>query len=226
MFDHGYVRIGSWRGAPLRVHWSVLPAAWVFGRFHFDPVLFAAFFALVLIHELGHATIVRATGNQLLSVDVHGLGGACVWSGAATGLERSAIAWGGVLAQALLYAGTSAWLRVRGVQSNEGATIAAVFLSTNAYLMAINLMPIPPLDGAQAWKLFSYIPWRSWLPRRWRRTAPPKRVSTALPAPLVTPPPKVRRALPGDGEAPDPPVPEELRRAVERIFEESRQRRG
>ena len=220
MFNEGYLRIASWRGAPIRVHWSVIPGAWIFGGFQLDAVSFAAYFLLVLLHELGHATVVRATGQDLVSVDVHALGGVCQWSGSPTARQRALIAWGGVLAQALLLAGTEIWLRVHGAPVTlDGARLVHAFTRTNINLIALNLMPVRPLDGAEAWKVFSPLVRRV---RRWRlaRRPAPRRT------PLVPAPPRPRRALPGDGEAPDPPLPEELRRSVERIFEESRQRRG
>ena len=39
------------------------------------------------------------------------------------------------------------------------------FIGTNLWLMAINLVPVPGFDGAEAWKLFG----KEGLPAWWRR---------------------------------------------------------
>ncbi len=66
-----------------------------------------------------------------------------------------------------------------------------MFLGANLWLIAINLIPIPPLDGAEAWQLFQHwkrrrgpVPHGSWrdpgknAQRAWldqMQNAPPKR---------------------------------------------------
>ena len=153
--------------------------------------------------------MVLALRQRLASIDVHGLGGVCRWSGTATGAARAAIAWGGVLAQLALFGTTWAWLRFHhGAASTVQMEFADVFTRANLTVAAINLVPVPPLDGAEAWKIVRYLRW------------PKKRRS--LPAPAAPPASKARHVLPVDGESPDPPLPEEVRLAVERILEESR----
>ena len=66
------------------------------------------FFLLILIHEMGHAVLVRRVGLHAVSIDVHGFGGQCRYAGYPDPLQRSIVAWGGVLAQALLGAITLA----------------------------------------------------------------------------------------------------------------------
>jgi hypothetical protein len=164
MFRSGFLKIFSWRGAPLRLHWTIPVGALVFGRFQWVPGFWTAFLLLVVIHEMGHAFLVRRFGLRLLSVDVHGLGGQCNWSGEPTAMQRSIIAWGGVGAQLVLLLLTSwaawAWGPDKGVFARE---MVMAFTTTNLWLMAINLMPIAPLDGAEAWKMLPL------LRARWRR---------------------------------------------------------
>ena len=73
--EGGYFRIGRFGGAPVRIHWSAPIGAFAFCGFGFFPGAWAAFLLLILIHELGHAIMVRSFGLHVVSVDVHGLGG-------------------------------------------------------------------------------------------------------------------------------------------------------
>lgn len=151
-FRDGYLELGRVRGTLFRVHWTTPLGALFFGGL--SPVFWAAFFFLVLLHEVGHALLVRRYGHRVLAIDVTGFGGMCRWHGSATPRERSIIAWGGVAAQAALLAVTLGLVVAFG-QPSYGPlrTLAAVFIRTNALLIVLNLLPVPPLDGAQAWPL-------------------------------------------------------------------------
>src|SRR5690242_5380515 len=105
MMEGGYFRLGRFGNAPIRVHWTMPLGAFAFCGFRFVPGAWAAFFLLILVHELGHALMVRSFGLHVVSVDVHGVGGVCQWVGSATPTRRSLIAWAGVFGQAVLLAG-------------------------------------------------------------------------------------------------------------------------
>ena len=90
----GYLAIGRWRGAPLRLHWTLPVGALLFGQGRFVPGFWLGFFLLVFVHELGHAVLVRRYGHGVVSIDIHALGGVCRWSGEPTAIDRSRIAWG------------------------------------------------------------------------------------------------------------------------------------
>jgi Zn-dependent protease len=126
----------------------------VFGQGRFVPGFWLGFFLLVLIHELGHAVLVRRYRQQVVSIDIHALGGVCWWSGDPTAIDRARIAWGGVLAQAVAYAIARGAIEMAGPPDGVfTAQMAVAFTTTNVWLMAINLIPVAPLDGAEAWKL-------------------------------------------------------------------------
>jgi Zn-dependent protease len=145
-------------GIPIRAHWTLPLGALFFSGFRFAPAFWLAFFLLVLIHELGHAALVKAFRLRVIGIDITGFGGLCHWSGSATIAERGAIAWGGVLAQAVLFVVTFGALLVFGrPHTLFAAEIASVFTYTNGYLMLLNLIPLPPLDGAEAWKFVGYL---------------------------------------------------------------------
>jgi len=144
--------------------------ALIAGRFNFVPGLWLGYLLLVLLHELGHAGVVRYHGHEVESIDVHGLGGLCRWSGLATPIERATIAWGGVWTQMVIFAGAHAALAGLGEPTNSfWAQMAVAATSVNLWLMAINLIPLPPLDGAEAWSLFPLL----WARRRAKRLRPP-----------------------------------------------------
>jgi hypothetical protein len=153
MFERGSLTIARLWGIPIRAHWTLPLGALVFGGFRIAPGFWLGFFLLVLIHELGHAFLVKANRLNVVAIDVSGFGGLCHWSGYATDRQRGAIAWGGVLAQALLLVVTfGLFMFVGRPHSAFLAELTSVFLYTNVYLIALNLLPIPPLDGAEAWR--------------------------------------------------------------------------
>jgi len=208
MFDRGYWRIFSWRGAPVRLHWTLPVGAFVFGGLEFVPAFWLGFTLLVFAHELGHAMVVRKFGHRVSSIDITGIGGMCRWSGSATAMERALIAWGGVMAQSvLLVAAAIVAFTVPAVARGWLAGLLSVFLWTNVYLMALNLIPIPPLDGSEAWKIIPLLRraggWGELrrallpLPRRVREQAPWRRESSG-----AAPKARAVEKNPGQGMAP------------------------
>ena len=156
MFQNGYWVVGRLRGATIRLHWSILVSAVVLSRFHWSPGFFVAYPCLILIHELGHALLVWRRGHTVVGVEASGFGGVCHWNGNASPFDEALIAWGGVLAQLAVYAATQLWLAFVGEPRTEfGWQVVSALTGSNLYLIAINLLPIPPLDGARAWRIFS-----------------------------------------------------------------------
>jgi stage IV sporulation protein FB len=152
MFSRGFYTLFHVRGAPVRVHWSAPLGLVVFGGW--SPGGWVGVFLLIVLHELGHAALAWRFGYQVTAMRVHAFGGDCQMSGDMTRAEDAAIAWGGVLAQAAVWVVASVTIWVAGVP--EGAFFAALayaFTTRNAWMIAFNLMPIPPLDGYAAWRL-------------------------------------------------------------------------
>lgn len=157
MLEGGSITIAHVRGAPVRVHWTTPLGALVFTGFSLNPLVWIGFFVVVLVHEMGHAACVRLYGYTVSSIEVNGLGGRCEWAGDPTAKEDAVIASGGVAAQALLLLSTLIVLAVIGPLPWIFEGIAHVFVSVNAGLMAVNLLPIPPLDGSRAWTLVPIV---------------------------------------------------------------------
>jgi Zn-dependent protease len=173
MLEGGYWRFATWRGVPLRVHvLTPLGALW-FGGLRFAPGVWLGFFVLVLLHEIGHALAVMRYRLRVASIDVLPFGGVCRWSGNATDWERTVIAWGGVAAQAVLLIVT--WI-VAGVTRAPRfgffGQLIDTFIVTNLWLIAMNLVPLPPFDGAEAWRIVGYLRER-WSARAVDHRAPP-----------------------------------------------------
>ncbi len=183
MFQSGYYTVGHFKGAPIRLHWSAPLGALVFGGFRFVPGFWIGFFLLVLLHELGHAVVVRLCGLRVAGIDIHGLGGQCRWEGRLTSLKQALIAWGGVWAQLALFAAVEVTLLFVAPPPNPHLwDLIDAFTRANLWLAALNLIPIRPLDGAEAWPLFSILWERFRLRRQIRvavrpvaRPAPPKK---------------------------------------------------
>lgn len=235
MLEKGYLQLFRWRGTAVRVHWTVPIGALLFTGMSFAPFAWLAFFGLIFLHELGHALVARRYGHRVAAIEVSGFGGLCRWSGYATEYERAAIAWGGVLAQAALFVITLGVVLFVGVPSGPLGQVVNVFLRTNAWLIALNLLPIPPLDGAEAWRILRWLPsrlrgdrfatrveslggrvvdaWRRLVRRVGRRSAPP-----AAPPARPTPAPK-----PSASKA--PVADAELAELLRRIAADARQAR-
>jgi stage IV sporulation protein FB len=151
-FRDGFLVLGHvWR-APIRVHWTTPLVAFALTGLSFVPGAWLGFLVLVLVHEIGHATAARAFGAQVVSVNAHGLGGTCEWYGDVTSKQRAIIAWGGVLAQAALYIGAR-FASIVVPSWGFFGQLMYTLTATNLILIVINLLPIRPLDGAEAWKI-------------------------------------------------------------------------
>src|SRR4051812_1374775 len=156
-----HLTVGRFRGAPVRLHWSLLLGAALFGGPRWAPGAWLGFALLILAHELGHALLVARQRLTVLRIDLHGFGGECTYTGSVTPLGESAIAWGGVLAQLVTFFAVSTpatygwWPR-----SWFARDLLSTFLWPNIGLIALNLLPVSPLDGSLAWSLF---------PRAWAR---------------------------------------------------------
>ncbi|HKO92968.1 MAG TPA: M50 family metallopeptidase [Polyangiaceae bacterium] len=158
MLEDGYLRVARPAGVEVRLHWSVAVGALLSARLRLEPVLWLGYFAVLFTHELGHVLAVKSLGAQLVGIDVNGVGGSCRWRGSNGLVERAWVAWGGVLAQALLLGvvlllcfglgvGTSPW----------GAQLRYSWFEVNLAVLAVNLLPLSPFDGALAWRLFAAL---------------------------------------------------------------------
>lgn len=216
----GYLWIGKLRGAGIRIHWSVPLGVLAFTGFRLAPGAWLGFVLLILVHELGHAlAVITARGLRLTAVDVLGFGGLCRFEGYPTPARRVLVAWGGVLAQAVLLAATAIALAVLGRPASPFVDdLAGVFTRVNGWVILVNLLPIPPLDGVEAWGVFPLL-----------RAARARRRLAAEAARAAEERKAARAALPDRRAALDElegeelaPMPDEVRRVLDRVIAEGR----
>jgi membrane-associated protease RseP (regulator of RpoE activity) len=169
---NGYIKIRrrAFDGITFHFHWSVLLAAGLlFGLYvrHVGYALLAvvAYFAIILLHEIGHALMARRLGCRPTDIYMTFMHGLCVYESGhddydaqqATKREAS-IAWAGVLMQLLVALPLIALHSFTALGENACFIIIAVFLGYASVVVAIiNLIPVAPLDGHLAWRLFPIL---------------------------------------------------------------------
>jgi stage IV sporulation protein FB len=174
--------LGKWRGIPIAVHWTVLLGLpWLY-FFHVRSVLgiavaFAAFLFLLLAHELGHAAVAMWRNVPVGDVQLFFIHGYCTHDEPYDEEDDVLIAWGGVGAQlVVLVVAIGAKALVATFSPVAAAVVAPLFrvlVETNLWIMVFNLIPVPPLDGAKAWRIIPLLrerfPQLSWAKiRKWR----------------------------------------------------------
>jgi Zn-dependent protease len=169
-----YWHLGRWGRIPASMHWTVLIAfAWLY-LFFWDLLATAfasaAFFALLVVHELGHVAILRWRKVPVERITLYGIHGETShgWAGSD---DQILIAWGGVFAQvAVLVLAIAFSLLVPWSSSPAAALVLGpmlvVFTKLNVFVMIIALLPIGPFDGRAAW---AAIPRLRRALRRWKQ---------------------------------------------------------
>jgi Zn-dependent protease len=153
--SRGYLQVARFGSAPVLLHWTLPLGPLVFSLGgHFTPGAILGFALVVLIHELGHARVVRRCGLRVVSIEAHGLGGVCRYAGDASPIARARIAWGGVNAQLAAFgvAVLALWL-LGDPMAGFASELTFAFTSMNLAIVAFNLLPLGNLDGVEAWKL-------------------------------------------------------------------------
>jgi Zn-dependent protease len=196
-----YFVVGRFRGARVGVHFFVPIAGLIYWAFDRSVWGMLAVFALILVHEVGHAGLVWFFGAKVVTIDLLPMGGECTWEGEVTPLQRALIAWGGVLAQALVLLPALFWPTP---SSWTGIVVLRALTVTNAWMIAFNLMPIAPLDGSKAWRAIP-IWWRS------RKRDAKRRREASVTSELAR-----RNRLDAQG------VPDEVRDTVSELLERAR----
>ncbi|HEY4370401.1 MAG TPA: hypothetical protein VGN52_00545 [Burkholderiales bacterium] len=171
----GNWRIARWRGVPVYVNWSaifIVPVLMMFGHSLQGAILALPGYALlILAHEAGHAWVAQRLGTPVLGIELHCIHGLCRHETPYYEHEDFFIAWGGVAAQALLLAIAWPLWWMSGFAPAGPANLLRMMLVMlvwgNMMTMAFNLLPVPGLDGAKAWRALPYG-WE-WLRGRIRR---------------------------------------------------------
>ena len=160
--------LGSWRGIPIALHWTVLLGLpWFFyktGSVTGTLVAFVAFLFLLVAHELGHAAVALWRRVEVAHVELFLLHGVCAHEVPDYEEDDVLIAWGGVAAQfvvLIIALGVNLLLfRLFPVVYFWAAPALLVLIQTNLVIMILNLIPVAPFDGAKAWRALPLL--REW----------------------------------------------------------------
>lgn len=150
--DEGF-SVGRLLGFPVRVH----PSAILLGMILVGPylrggmvvgalLLLLAIALAVLLHELGHAMVIRSLGWESVIV-LHGFGGVTLSRSRPTPLQQIGVSLAGPAVNLALAAGAFGGLLF--FPTGRVAAFLDSFLMVNLFLGLFNLLPIVPLDGGQ-----------------------------------------------------------------------------
>ena len=153
--------IGYFGRAPMTVHWSVLlalPVSWLLTKSFIGGLAgFFAYLGLVLVHELGHAVVARRYRVTVYAIKVYWLHGLCLYEAPDCVEVECRIAWGGVIAQMLLFTAVALFATTAGLMNMALPAILSpmffVWMPINILIACHNMLPVKPLDGALAWQL-------------------------------------------------------------------------
>ena len=141
------------------VHWSVLViAALMLLNAPRQPVLtlvgVTAWLAVMLIHECGHMIAAHRRNCDVFAIELYPIFGITRFEIPWSHFDHCVIAWGGVLAQAIIGVPFVAWIVIVGYTPFEPVNAVLALLGGYSLIVAaLNLLPVAPLDGAIAWQI-------------------------------------------------------------------------
>jgi Zn-dependent protease len=147
---------------PVHIHWTLLVLSGLIVISSLGSVAYAvgavvallAYFASMLLHEWGHVVIARRQMCAVYGIELYPLVGITRFQSPPTRFAHSLIAWGGPLFQAAVGLPMVAWIKLVGYTPIEVLNaFMAVFGFLSVVMIVVNLVPIPPLDGATAWSI-------------------------------------------------------------------------
>lgn len=161
---------------PIFIHWSVFVAVAILALMSWDSPIHAAititsFFAIMVIHEVGHAWVARRRRYEVHAIRLAMLQGRCEHEAAEHEWDDVAIAWGGVLAQFAVAIPMMVLMALTTPQTLGVVGIAVQMLGPVSIVIALfNLIPAPGFDGQRTWRVIPLA--RDW----WRSRRTTKRL--------------------------------------------------
>jgi Zn-dependent protease len=172
----GSVRLFRFAGIDVFVHWSWAIMAWIelsrplfkYQSQIWNVIEYLALFAIVTLHEFGHALACRQVGGKANQIVLWPLGGlALVKPPPRPGALFWTIAAGPLVNLLLVPLTFGSWFAAQAAGLRNVNADAAVFLLCiawiNAGLLVFNLLPLYPLDGGQiVQSLLWFVVGRAW----------------------------------------------------------------
>jgi len=169
------IYVAQIRGVNLHVHWTILlvGGAMLLGaarNARLTFVVLISYVSVLLIHECGHLIAAQRRRYAVQCIELYPIFGFTRFEIPQSRLDMCVIAWGGVIAQAVIGIPLVIWIAVVGYTKVEEINAALAILGVYSLCVAaFNLLPIPPLDGAVAWKLIPALWERARYSRNKRR---------------------------------------------------------
>jgi Zn-dependent protease len=145
------------REVDVYVHWTVflIGILMIAASIRRPWVILAAgtsWLALILLHECGHMIAAQRRKCHVLAIYLYPIHGRCCYSQPWSRFDDCVIAWGGVIAQALVAAPLVLWIIVAGYSRFDPVNAVLAILGGYSLCVAVfNLIPVGGLDGAKAW---------------------------------------------------------------------------
>ena len=111
-----------------------------------------SYLSVLLIHEYGHVVAARRKHCAVSGIELYPICGLVRIGVPWSRYDHCVIAWGGVIAQAIVGLPLMVVVTAFGYTPFEPLNAALAILGGySLFVAALNLLPIPPLDGAIAW---------------------------------------------------------------------------
>ncbi|MDF1564620.1 MAG: site-2 protease family protein [Deltaproteobacteria bacterium] len=181
--DEGGIKVGRLLGFPVQIHPSALILGFILmmpyvraGQGTIALYLVAAIALSILLHELGHALVIRALGWESVIV-LHGFGGVTLSRSRPSPGQQIGVSLAGPAVNFALLAG--AFVGLLFFSTGAVAQFLDILFMVNLFLGVFNVLPIVPLDGGQAFRsvLRIFTPRRADVAAAW--------VSMALTVPIL-----------------------------------------
>jgi hypothetical protein len=151
MLQGGYLQFGA--HPRIRLHLALPLGALAAGRFALSPGAWAGYTLVLVLRATAQAAASAAMGAGVGAIEVHPLGTRCRPRLATTRLAAAAIAWSGLAAQAAVLFAALAARSAPLAQSPFWGELVGALIWPNVALLAVNLLPLAPLDGGRAYRL-------------------------------------------------------------------------
>jgi len=157
---NSFVEVIEIRYVKVYAHWSVLAIGGLFliGALERPWELLVALFSyygVILLHECGHMVAAQRKGCRVNWIRLYPILGLVSFEQPYSQYDRAVIAWAGIVAQSLVAIPIVVWLSIFGYSKFDALNVGLGIWGYLSLMFAIfNLIPVPPLDGALAWRLF------------------------------------------------------------------------